>query len=234
VTAIGTNDLAIDAENVARRFETTWVLRGVNLRLSAGEVVGLLGANGTGKSTLLRIVATLLRPHAGSVRVFGHAVVRASGDARSLVGYLAHAPGVYGDLTARENLAFAASMLDRDHAEVDATLERVGLLDVADQTVRVFSSGMQRRLAIGRLLLIRPRLLLLDEPYSTLDTEGVALVNSVIAERVDAGAAALAVVHELAPAASVLDRTLTLADGRLGVTERVDEKTVISLVANDR
>jgi heme ABC exporter ATP-binding subunit CcmA len=234
MTALGTTDVAIEAENVARRFETTWVLRGVDLRLAAGEVVGLLGANGTGKSTFLRIVATLLRPQAGSVRVFGHDVVRASGDVRSLVGYLAHAPGVYGDLTARENLVFAASMLDRDHKEVDATLERIGLLDVADQIARVFSSGMQRRLAIGRLLLIRPRVLLLDEPYSNLDAEGIALVNSVIAERVDAGAAALAVVHELAPAARVLDRTLTLADGRLSVSGRADEKTVMSLVANDR
>jgi heme ABC exporter ATP-binding subunit CcmA len=223
---------AIDAEEVARRFGTTWVLRGVNLRVLAGEVVGLLGANGTGKSTLLRIVATLLRPHAGRVRVFGHDVARASSDVRALVGYMAHAPGVYLDLTARENLIFVSSMLDRDPREVDAILERVGLSEVGGETARGFSSGMQRRLAIGRLLLVRPRLLLLDEPYSNLDADGISLMNSVIAERVENGAAALVVVHELAPAAPVLDRTETLADGRL-VAEK-NEQTVISLVANDR
>ena len=225
-------DAAIDAEDVARRFDTTWVLRGVNLRVMAGEVVGLLGANGTGKSTLLRIVATLLRPHAGRVRVFGYDVARAASDVRALVGYMAHAPGVYLDLTARENLVFVASMLERDSREVDAILERVGLSDAADQTARGFSSGMQRRLAIGRLLLVRPRVLLLDEPYSNLDADGIGLMNSVIAERVTNGAAALVVVHELAPASPVLDRTETLVDGRL-VTES-NETTVISLVANDR
>lgn len=225
-------ECAIDAEDVARRFGTNWVLRGVNLRAKVGEVVGLLGANGTGKSTLLRIVATLLRPHAGRVSVFGRDVARASSDVRALVGYMAHAPGVYLDLTARENLIFVSSMLDRDPREVDATLERVGLLNVAGETARGFSSGMQRRLAIGRLLLVRPRLLLLDEPYSNLDAEGIALMNSVIAERVKNGAAALVVVHELAPAEPLLDRVETLADGRL-VAER-NEKTVISLVANDR
>ena len=151
---------------------------------------------------------------------------------RLLVLAVAHASGVYLDLTARENLEFVSSMLDRDSREVDATLERVGLSDAADQTARGFSSGMQRRLAIGRLLLVRPRLLLLDEPYSNLDADGISLMNSVITDRVDNGGAALVVVHELAPASSVLDRTETLADGRLVVES--NDKTVISLVANDR
>jgi len=227
-------NVAIDAEDVARRFDTTWVLRGINLRLDAGEVVGLLGANGTGKSTLLRIVATLLRPHAGRVTVFGHDIVGAADEVRSVVGYMAHAPGLYGDLTARENLRFAASMLDRDAREADDALARVGLTVAANETVRTFSSGMQRRLAIARLLLGRPRLLLLDEPYSNLDTDGIALMNSVIEERVAEGAAALVVVHELGPAAPVLDRTETLVDGRIVDPGTSDENTVISLVANDR
>jgi heme ABC exporter ATP-binding subunit CcmA len=227
--------VAIDAEEVARRFDTTWVLRGINLRVDAGETVGLLGANGTGKSTLLRIVATLLRAHAGRVTVFGHDTVRAPDEVRSIVGYMAHAPGLYGDLTARENLLFAASMLDRDAREVDDALARVGLSLAANETVRAFSSGMQRRLAIGRLLLARPRLLLLDEPYSNLDADGIALMNTVIAERVEAGASALVVIHELGPAAAVLDRTETLIDGRIVAPPPLtNENSVISLVANDR
>jgi heme exporter protein A len=183
--------------------------------VSAGEVVGLLGANGAGKSTLLRIVATLLRPHAGTLRVFGRDVVRDAEEVRTLVAYMAHTPGLYDDLTARENLRFAAAMLDRDVSEVDGILERVGLSSAANETARGFSSGMQRRLAIGRLLLARPRLLLLDEPYSNLDRSGVELMNVVISERAAAGAATLIVLHELAPATEVLDRTATIIDGRI-------------------
>jgi heme exporter protein A len=206
---------AIDAADVARRFGASWVLRGVTLCVAAGEVVGLLGANGSGKSTLLRILATLLRPHMGTLRVGGHDVLRAPADVRPQIGYLAHVPGLYDDLTARENLRFAAAMLDRPSADVDQALERVGLAHVANDRVRGFSSGMQRRLAVARLMLVRPRLLLLDEPYSNLDAAGTELMNSLITEWTNAGAAALVVLHELAAAESVLDRTVTLVDGRL-------------------
>ena len=219
---------AIDAADVARRFGASWVLRGVTLRVAPGEVVGLLGANGSGKSTLLRIVATLLRPHAGSLCVCGQDVVRAAEDVRSQIAYLAHVPGLYDDLTARENLRFAAAMLDRPATDLDAVLERVGLAAVANDRVRGFSSGMQRRLAIARLMLARPKLLLLDEPYSNLDAAGVNLINSLIADWVTNGAAALVVLHELAPAARVLDRAVTLMDGRIvpGQPERSEAPTV--------
>jgi heme ABC exporter ATP-binding subunit CcmA len=231
---MGATDVAIDAVGVARRFGANWVLRGISLRVAAGEVVGLLGANGSGKSTFLRIVATLLRPHAGSAAVFGHDVVRSPDDVRALVGYMAHAPGVYADLTARENLLFVASMLGRDAAEADRALERVGLADVGSHPARGFSSGMQRRLAIARIMLVRPRLLLLDEPYSNLDASGIDLMNSLIAEWVGGGASALIVLHETAPASGVLDRTETLADGRLADAPAADEKTVIPLAVGRR
>lgn len=206
---------AIDAVDVARRFGASWVLRGISLRVGCGEVVGLLGANGTGKSTLLRLVATLLRPHAGTIVVCGHDAARNAPEVRRTVAFLAHQPGLYEDLTARENLHFAAAMLDRPRADVDAALERVGLAVAANERVRGFSSGMQRRLAIARLILQRPRVVLLDEPYSNLDAAGIQLMNSLISDWTNAGVAALVVLHELAPASRVLDRTVTIVDGRL-------------------
>ncbi len=217
-----TFELAIDASAVARRFGTRWVLRGVSMQVRAGEVVGLLGANGSGKSTLLRIFGTLLRPSAGAARVYGHDVVRAADQVRGAIGFLAHTPGLYDDLTARENLQFAAAMLGIGEdarvrvadTAIDAVLARVGLTHAADERVRGFSAGMERRLAVARMLLGKPRLLLLDEPYSNLDAEGIAMMSGIITEAVRNGGAALVVLHELAPAAGILGRTITLRDGR--------------------
>lgn len=191
------------------------MLRGVSFQILAGEVVGLLGANGSGKTTLLRILSTLLRPSAGGAEVFGCDVARSADGVREHIGFLAHSPGLYDDLTARENLRFAAEMLGLPHVDLDAALERVDLARVADNRVRGFSAGMQRRLALARLMLRRPRLLLLDEPYSNLDAAGIAVMNGIVREVRHAGGAALLVLHELAPAAGVLDRTLTIADGRI-------------------
>ena len=211
----GQPDRAIHVSGLGKRFGIRWVLRGVSLEVRRGEAVGLLGPNGSGKSTVLRILGTLLSPNAGTGTVNGLDIVRDASSVRGQVGYLAHAPGVYDDLTARENLRFAADMMGLPYADADGSLERVGLAYAADDRVRGFSAGMQRRLALARLILRNPRILLLDEPYSNLDGEGIDLMNSVITGIVRSGGAALVVLHELAPAKAALDRTLTLVDGRI-------------------
>jgi heme exporter protein A len=175
-----------------------------------------MGGNGSGKTTLLRILSTLLKSSAGSATVFGKDVVRDADAVRGLVNYLSHTPGLYEDLTARENLAFAAKMSGLEAPDLSALLSRVGLSSVADQRVRGFSSGMQRRLALARLFLRPPKLLLLDEPYNNLDSSGAKLVNEVLREAKAGGAAAIIVLHETAPAENILDRTITLEDGRVG------------------
>ncbi len=208
-------ELAVDAQAVARRFGARWVLRGASLSIRAGEVAGLVGANGSGKSTLLRVLCTLLRPTAGSASVFGADVVRDADAVRASVGFFAPVPGVYEDLTARENLRFAARMLGRDAREADGMLERVSLAHVADERVRGFSSGMMRRLSLARLLVQSPRLLLLDEPYNNFDVAGIALVNETIRDTVARGGAALVVVHDVASAVPVVGSWFALDGGRV-------------------
>ncbi len=222
----GAPDRAIVLTGLGKRFGSRWVLRGVSLEIRRGEAVGLLGSNGSGKSTVLRVLATLLKPNAGSGTVNGSDLVRDSSTVRGQVGFLAHTPGLYDDLTARENLLFAADMLGMPYAGVDAVLERVGLANAASDRVRGFSAGMQRRLAIARLILRSPRVLLLDEPYSNLDSEGVDLMNSIVADIVRSGGTALIALHELAPARQTLDRTLTIVDGRIAAAD-------LSKAAND-
>lgn len=206
---------AIEADGVTRRFGASWVLRGVSLRVAPGEIVGLLGANGSGKSTLLRVFATLLRPNGGVARIAGAHILDEADEVRRRVGFLAHDAGLYDDLTARENLRFAITMLGRPTVDLDALLARVGLSAVADRRVRGYSAGMQRRLALARLLLASPRVLLLDEPYSNLDADGIDLVNTLLRDAVAQGAAALVVLHETAPATGLLDRTISIIGGRI-------------------
>jgi heme exporter protein A len=208
-------DRAIEAHSLGKRFGMRWVLRGVTFSVAPGEAAALMGPNGSGKSTVLRILATLLRPNAGSATVRGLDIVRDAINARRKIGYLAHTAGLYDDLSARENLRFAADMLGLAYASADTALERVGLSRLANARVRGFSAGMQRRLALARLMMRSPSILLLDEPYSNLDEEGVELMNSVITNTIRDGGTALLALHELAPAVTILDRELTLMDGRI-------------------
>jgi heme exporter protein A len=229
----GHPDRAITLNGLGKRFGARWVLRGVTLDVSRGEAVGLLGANGSGKSTILRILGTLLNPTVGTATIDGLDIARDASEVRGRVGYLAHTPGLYDDLTARENLRFAADMLGLPFAAVEESLERVGLARVAGDRVRGFSAGMQRRLGIARLVLRAPRILLLDEPYSNLDTEGIELMNSIVGDVVRSGGAALVALHELAPARGVLARTVSLVDGRIEPDTALDRsgwKTPISVV----
>ncbi len=199
-----------------------WALRGVSLEVEPGEVVGIMGHNGSGKSTLLRVVSTALRPSAGEGWVFGKHLVREAVEVRSHIGFLAHSPGLYDDLTATENLIFAARMLGVPEAQIPAALERVGLAREANERVRGFSAGMQRRLALARMTLGSPGLLLLDEPYNNFDPQGIELVNEVIQDARRGGGAALVVLHDKRQGERVLDRIVELGRGAVIGTNAVD------------
>ena len=137
---------ALKLEGLARRFGVRWALRGITLEVRPGEVVGIMGHNGSGKSTLLRVIATVLRPSAGDGWVFGNHLVRNAVDVRRDIGFLAHAPGLYEDLTAAENLRFAAQMFGVAESGIPFVLERVGLSSAQDERVRGFSAGMPVRM----------------------------------------------------------------------------------------
>lgn len=208
---------AIALQDIAHRFGRRWALRGVSIEVPRGEVLALLGHNGSGKSTLLRVASTVIRPTRGGGTVFGIDLVRHPAAVRAMVALLSTDPGVYGDLSAIENLIFAARMLGVAHDPLlmRRALDRVGLGREEHELARNMSSGMQRRLSIARLLLRQPQVLLLDEPYNSLDTAGAGLVNDLIRETRARGGTVLLVAHDIARAEGLPDRTLTMEDGVL-------------------
>jgi heme exporter protein A len=219
---------AVELMDVARRLGSRWALRGVALRVEAGEVVAVVGPNGSGKTTLLRVVATSLSPTRGSGRVFGNDLVRDADAVRETIGLLGHATGLYDDLTVSENLEFAMRMYGTTPSGslINEALDLVGMLVHARERVRILSSGMRRRVALARLILRRPRLLLLDEPYNTLDTAGVGLVDGIIRDTVRLGGAALVVTHDLDRTDRVAyDRVVTLRNGRVHDSARLQRES---------
>ena len=217
---------AVETTELARLFSGSAALAGVTLRIEGGRTVALLGPNGAGKTTLLRVLATIIRSSYGTARVDGLDVVRDAQLVRERVAYLSHATGLYDDLTARENLDFAASLLGTaDRAvRVARALADVGLTERADDRVRGFSAGMRRRLALGRILLGRASLVLLDEPYAALDRDGMELVDRLLGAWQEVGVTVLVASHandrltDLLDGSVVLDRGLVADVAGPGVT----------------
>jgi heme exporter protein A len=203
-------------EGIARRFGRKWALRGASLRADAGTALALMGRNGSGKTTLLRIVATSLRPTRGTGQVLGKDLVREAAAIREDVGVLYHTAGVYGDLSARENLEFSLRMWGgRSVVGVDEALDRVGLARAANERTAGFSSGMTRRLALARLVMRPPRILLLDEPYASFDADGIGLVNELVREAADRGGVVLIATHDPSRSEGVVDGVVMLQEGRV-------------------
>jgi heme exporter protein A len=217
----------LEFQGIAHRFGRRWVLRGVDLEVGPGEVVAILGANGAGKTTLLRIAATLLRPLRGEGRVGGADLRREAPVIREQMAILGHSPALYEDLTPSENLSFSLIMrgMEADAARIREVLEQVGLGEHAHTRVRTFSAGMRRRVAVARILVSLPELLLMDEPYASLDPEGVALVNATIGRVAAAGGGVLLATHDVRSGAAVVGRTLTLENGVLVEESGVSDPT---------
>ena len=203
--------------DLSRHFGRRKVLTHVSFTCRAGEIVGLLGPNGAGKSTLLSIVSTLVSPSAGEVRYGGRTASQVGSGLRARLGLLSHDLHLYPELTARENLTFFGELyaLNDVPSRVDRAVALAGLTDRADDYVSAFSRGMRQRLALERVLLHEPRLLLLDEPFTGLDdASGRALIGRLRALKA-AGCIVLVATHDLDLAEEVLDRAVVLRNGKL-------------------
>ncbi len=172
------------------------VLRGAGFAVKAGELLHVAGPNGTGKTTLLRVVCGLLRPEQGAVSWCGRPIDAIRAEYQAAMAYASHEAALKSDLSALENLRYSVGLKRRvgDH-ELRDTLGRTGVAACADLPARVLSAGQRRRVAMARVLAMRAPLWLLDEPFTNLDSKGTALMCRMLEAHLDGGGLALVVAH---------------------------------------
>jgi heme exporter protein A len=196
----------VQATNLGRRFGRRWAVARLDLDVGADERLLVIGPNGCGKTTLLKVLSTLLPANQGAVEWFG-----GSSNARSQIGLMGHDPGVYEDLSAADNLRVFARISGTTASDISGLLSTVGLDERPDAVSR-YSAGMRRRLALAFLLQKQPRLALLDEPFAQMDPGGIAQVSSAI--QALPGAVVIA-SHQVQHAAPLCTRAVLMDEGQI-------------------
>ena len=210
----------VEAAALTRAFGPRKAVDRVDLAIESGECLALFGPNGAGKTTLLRLLAGLLRPSSGQARVGGVALPGGA-SARATVGLISHQTMLYPALTALENVLFAARLHGvpdaRDAAM--AALERVSIAERADTPVRALSRGMQQRVTVARALVHRPRVLLLDEPFTGLDDAGSTTLASTLTDLAEEGAALLLVTLDVREGLALATQVAVMRRGAIVLRE---------------
>jgi len=208
---------AIETVGLGRRYGRAWALVDVNLVIPKGAAVLFAGRNGSGKSTLFRVLAGALTPDLGTLRIEGFDSIKDRTALRRQVALLGHYTYAYESLTALENLRVFAGLLGQpaDRGTLVALLDEMGLAARADDPVHTFSAGMRKRLAFARLLLQKPSVALLDEPYAQLDPPGLRFVDLLVPRLKAQGVTVLVAEHMLERGAQLCDRGVVLDRGRV-------------------
>jgi ABC-2 type transport system ATP-binding protein len=231
----------IEAHGLEKRYRKTRALDRLDLRAESGRVTAVLGPNGAGKTTFVRAVATLLRPDAGTLHVFGHEVRREPERVRRLLGLAGQFAAVEPAMSGRENLELVARLYGQNRQAARASarrvLEQLDLVEPADRLVRTYSGGMRRRLDLGASLVGRPRLLLLDEPTTGLDPRSRIELWDAIRALVETGTDVLLTTQyldeadQLAGWIVIVDRGRTIAEGTPAELKRQTGGNVIDVRA---
>ncbi|MCL6642745.1 MAG: ABC transporter ATP-binding protein [Candidatus Bipolaricaulota bacterium] len=221
------SELVIETQNLTRRYGDVVAVDSLNLRIRAGEVFGILGPNGSGKTTTILMLLGLTEPTEGWARVLGFDPMRQPLEVKSRVGYLPDQVGFYDELTARENLAYIAKLngLSRPVAQrrISDALERMGLAEVADRRVGTFSRGMRQRLGVAEILLKHPQVIILDEPTLGLDPEAAREFLQIIRTFREEKITVLLASHLLHQVQAVCDRVGLFHQGRMVLEGTVAE-----------
>jgi len=207
----------IVTRELTKRYGETVAVDGLDLELRRGEVFGLLGPNGAGKTTTILMMLGLTEPTSGTVEVLGFDPARNALDVKRHVGYMPDAVGFYETLTGRENLRYTARLnrMPSPEGQIDGLLGTVGLGAAADDPVGTYSRGMRQRLGLADALLKSPDILILDEPTTAIDPEGVSEMLTLIRSSADAGMTVLLSSHLLHQVQEVCDRVAIFVRGRV-------------------
>ena len=210
---------AIEVVDLAKRYGDVRALDGVSLQTAEGEIFGLLGHNGAGKSTMIRILTGRAKPTSGQARVLGHDVPRDLEAVRGQINLVGETPNLYLRATARENLELFCTLYGLPRTRAAAALEQVRLSDVAARKVKTFSTGMTQRLLLARALLNDPRVLFLDEPTRGLDPRSARDLHDIVRALAARGSTIFLTTHDMHEADELCDRVAFLADGRIAALD---------------
>src|SRR5215218_2440827 len=209
----------IEFQQVYRSYGDKLAVENLNLHIAAGELYALLGHNGAGKTTAIKMLVGLIRPGSGSVRVGGYDLVTETREATALIGYVPDQPFLYDKLSGREIMNFVGRMYGMDNLQVNRAIDReIGrfeLSDFVDDLTETYSHGMKQRMVFASALLHAPRVLVVDEPMLGLDPHSIRLVKDLLKREVAAGMCVLMSTHTLTAAEEIANRVGIMNHGRL-------------------
>lgn len=205
----------IELTDIEQRFGEKEVLKGITLRVRAGEIFGLLGPSGAGKTTLIKIVTGQLRPTGGSAVTNGTQAAEMTGTMYRRIGMMMDVPGLYGRLSCYDNLKLFARLYEIPEKRIHEVLEKVGLSEAEKRPVEKLSKGMKGRLALARAVMNSPALLFLDEPTSGLDPAAARRIHELILEEQAKGTTVFLTTHNMAEAEKLCGHIALLHEGKI-------------------
>ncbi|MDY6959674.1 MAG: heme ABC exporter ATP-binding protein CcmA [Halobacteriota archaeon] len=226
----------IEIRDVTKKFGTNTVLDGVSLQIQKGDSFALIGPNGAGKTTLVRILSTLSNPNSGTIIINGFDINEDQENVRGQIGVISHNTFLYEDLTAQENLEFYAELYsigkEEGQEKIDQLLRKVNLRLRAHDIVGTFSRGMKQRLAIARMVLHDPNILILDEPSTGLDVKSRNIFYEIVKDLHSTGKTVLLATHDLKELEILCDKLAIMNGGKIllsGEVEKIKEEQGKSL-----
>ena len=227
--------------NISKSFNDKCVLDEVNLKIKEGEIFGLLGPSGAGKTTLIKILTGQLKPDRGEGMIFGKSCSRLDREDYKMIGMVLDNSGLYDRLSCYDNMLLPARIYGVDKKRIEELLKRVGLEDAAKKAVEQLSKGMRQRLVLARAMLHSPKLLFLDEPTSGLDPAVTQTIHVLLQELKQEGTTIFLTTHNMDEAYRLCDHVALLNDGRIveyGVPEELCRKyntqNIITILCKDK